>query len=81
MHFLYRKWVFLLSLMLFAASLSACGVKGPPEPPYPTEASVQKIAPTPFVTPAEDKTKEDVPFSSEPIEKKKSTTKKKKSSQ
>jgi predicted small lipoprotein YifL len=33
-----NKW----RLILLTASLVSCGVKGPPEPPLPTEASLKK---------------------------------------
>jgi hypothetical protein len=31
--------------MAFAMATVSCGVKGPPEPPYPTEATVKKDTP------------------------------------
>lgn len=34
-------------LILIGAALVSCGVKGPPEPPYPSEASTKKTTPVP----------------------------------
>lgn len=50
---------FLLKAIALAAATSfiiSCGVKGPPEPPIPTEASAAKVLPAPTI--AEPITKE-----------------------
>jgi predicted small lipoprotein YifL len=39
---LSRKKILVCSIVSFIVSLVGCGVKGPPEPPYPTEATVKK---------------------------------------
>jgi hypothetical protein len=44
----------LLFFVVAALGLTACGVKGPPEPPLPNEASVKKMeTPPPEVVPTE----------------------------
>jgi hypothetical protein len=40
-------------LSLIAAALLGCGVKGPPEPPLPTEGSLKKDMQEPQIVPAE----------------------------
>jgi predicted small lipoprotein YifL len=52
---LKKNRLFALSgtLILAALTMTACGVKGPPEPPLPSEASVKKITPPPTEASAE----------------------------
>jgi hypothetical protein len=66
MHIMQFKRNLFVLLILTGAGLSACGVKGPPEPPYPTEATVKKEEPSGGADSVEKKS--DVPFSDKAID-------------